>query len=127
MGLLPLAYPFSLPLGASYWNFLGRADPHLSALYLPLVSTGLTVLFLLLSLVGVLMQLLPFHFSKLFLFSIPSPLLSGLSLNCLAKNIVASQSTKRPFGPFAPPSFSTVRHGYLVRLIDSADSPLFHS
>ena len=120
VGLLPLAYPFSLPLGASHWKSLVGADPSFSTLYLPLFPTGSTVLFLLLSLVGVMVQLLPFHFSELLLCSIPSLHLSSLSLNCLAKNFTASQSTDCPFGPFAPPSFSTVPPGYLVGLIDSA-------
>ena len=91
--LLPLVYPLSLPMGASHWNCLVRADPPFSALYLPMFPTSPTALFLLLSLVEVLVQLLTFHFSKLLLCSIPSLHLSGLSLNCLAKNLAASKST----------------------------------
>ena len=102
-------------------------DPHLSALYLHLFPTGLTVLFLLLSLVGVLVQFLLFHFSELLLCSNTSPLISGSPLNCLAINLAASQSTKWPFGPFAPLSFSTVLPGYSVGLTDFANSPLFNS
>ena len=120
VGLLPLAYPLSLPLGASHWNCLVGADPPSFTLYLPLFPTGLIVLFLLLTLVGVLVQLLPFHFSELLLCSIPSFHLLGLSLNCLAKNLAASQSTDWPFGPFSHPSFSTVPPSYLVGLTDSA-------
>ena len=120
VGLLPLDYPLSLPLGASHWNFLVGADPPLSALYLPLFSTGPIVLFILLSLVGVLVQLVPFHFSELFLYSIPSLHLSGLSLNCMTKNLAASQSTDWPFAPFAPPGFSTVRPDYSAGLTDSS-------
>ena len=127
LDLLPLAYPLSLPLCASHWNCLVGADPYLSTMYLPLFPTGLTILFLLLSLVGVLVQLLPFHFSELLLCSIPSPLLSNSPPNCLAMNPATSQSTKWPFGPFAPLSFSTVLPGYSVGLPDSAYSHLFHS
>ena len=119
MGLLSLAYPLSLPLGASHWNCLVEDDPPFSTLHLPLFLIGLTVLFLLLSLVGVLVQLLPFHFLELLLCNIPSLLLSGLSLNCLAKNLATSQSTDWPFGPFAPPNFSTMSLGYSVGLTDS--------
>ena len=127
LDLLPLAYPLLPPMGASHWNCLVGVDPHLSTLYLPLFSTSLTILFLLLSLVGVLVHLLPFHFSELLLCIIPSPYLSGFSLNCLAKNLAASQSIDWPFGSFAPPGFSTMLPGYLVRLLDYAYFPLFHS
>ena len=120
VGLLPLAYPLPLPLGASYWNCLVGADPPFSALYLPLLPTSPTVLSLLLSLVGVLVQLLPFHFLELLLFSIPSLHLSGLSPNCLAGNLAASQSTDWTFGPFALPSFSIVLPDYLAGSTDSA-------
>ena len=127
MGLLPLAYPLSLHMGASYWNCLVGADPHLFALSQPLFLTGLTVLGLLLTLVGFLVKLPPFHFSGLFLFGIPSLHLSILSLNCLAKNLVTSQSINWPFGPFAPLGFSTMLPGYSVGLTDFACLPLFHS
>ena len=127
VGLLPLPYPLLLPLGAFHWNCLVEDNPHLSALYLPLFLTSLTVLFLLLSLVGVLVQLLLFHFSELLLCSIPSPLFLVSPPNCLATNPTASQSTKWPFGPFSPPSFSTVLPAYSVGLTDFTDSPLFHS
>ena len=85
--------PFTT-LGASHWNCLVRANPHLSTLYQPLFLTGLTVLVLLLSLVGVPVHLLPFHFLELLLYSIPSSLFSGSPSNCLAMNLIASQSTK---------------------------------
>ena len=108
MGLLPLAYPLSLPLGAFYWNCLARDDPHLSTLSQPLFPIDLTILGHLLALVGFLMKLPPFHFSGLLLCSIPSLHFSVLSLNCLAKNLAAAESTDWLFVLFAPPGFSTV-------------------
>ena len=121
--LLPLAYPFSLPLGASHWNFLVGADPPFPSLLILLFQTGPTILFLLLSLVRVLVQLLMLNFLELLLCSIPSLHLSVLSLNCLAKNLAASQSIDwpfGPFGPFVPPSFSTVPPSSSIGLTDSA-------
>ena len=127
LGLLPLANPLSVPLGASHWNCLVGANPHLSALCQPLLLTGVTILGLLLTLVGFLVRVLPFHFSGLFLCSIPSPLFSDSPLICWAVSLVASQSTTWPFGPFALPSFSTMLPGYSVGLTDPTYSPLFHS
>ena len=78
-----LVDPFALPLAVSQQNCLVGADPHLYALCQPLFQTGMTVLVLLLSLVGVLVQLLPFHFLELLLCNVHFFLSWDLPLKCL--------------------------------------------